>query len=296
MEFDWEDIRYFLETERAGRMNVAARRLRVSHTTVARHIERLERRLGTALFERTVEGLRLTEAGTAVLAHGRLMEDQALALSDRIEGGAGALSGVVRIGAPDGLGNTILARLLPKLLKEEPELVIELVPVPQAHKLWKREVDLSISLERPATGRTTLRKLTDYDLRLYASPDLPGLAEVTRERLPEYPFVGYVDDLLYTPELDFNRHIAAGLRVVYRGATVVSQLEAVCQGVGMGILPCYMARDRGLVPVFPEEFRLSRSYWLLMPEEYREMNRIRRVSHFIAREIRALGPVFAYAP
>ena len=296
MDFDWEDIRYFLETERAGRMNLAARRLKVSHTTVARHIERLERRLGTALFERDVDGMRVTDAGAAVLAHGRLMEDQALALADRIEGNAGTLSGVVRIGAPDGLGNSVLARVLPKLLNEEPDLVVELVPVPQAHKLWKREVDLSISLERPTTGRTALRKLTDYDLRLYASPDLPGLDRASLERLPEFPFVGYVDDLLYTGELDFNRHIAPGLRVVYRGATVVSQLEAVCHGVGMGILPCYLARDRGLVPVVPDDIRLSRSYWLLMPEEYREMNRIRRVSRFIAREIRALAPIFSFSP
>lgn len=295
MDFDWADIRYFLETQRAGRMNLAARRMGVSHTTVARHIERLEQRLGAALFERGNEGLTLTEAGRAVLAHGQQMETQALALSDRLAGRAAALGGVVRIGAPDGLGNTVLSKILPRLLHREPDLRIELVPVPQAHKLWKREVDISISLDRPSTGRMALRKLADYDLRLYAAPHLPGLADARRDTLSTFPFVGYVDDLLYSEELYFNRLIAPDLRVVYKGATVKAQLEAVREGAGMGILPCFMAREAGLVPVLPDLLRFRRSYWLLIPEEYRQITRIRRVSEFLAQEMRALSGIFDFA-
>ena len=37
--FDWNDLRFFLELQRSGRLLTAARRLNTTHATVARHIE-----------------------------------------------------------------------------------------------------------------------------------------------------------------------------------------------------------------------------------------------------------------
>ena len=39
--FDWNDIRYFLALQRSGKLLAAARQLRTTHATVARHIEQL---------------------------------------------------------------------------------------------------------------------------------------------------------------------------------------------------------------------------------------------------------------
>lgn len=41
--FDWNDLRFFLELQRSGRLLTAARRLNTTHATVARHIEAIER-------------------------------------------------------------------------------------------------------------------------------------------------------------------------------------------------------------------------------------------------------------
>ncbi len=41
--FDWNDLRYFLELQRSGRLLTAARRLNTTHATVARHIEAIEK-------------------------------------------------------------------------------------------------------------------------------------------------------------------------------------------------------------------------------------------------------------
>ncbi|NVO22670.1 LysR family transcriptional regulator [Donghicola mangrovi] len=297
MQFDWEDIRYFLETERAGRMALAARRLGVSHTTVARHIERLERSIGTQVFERSDEGMLLTEVGERILSHAREMERTALALGDQLgDGRAEQLSGVVRVGAPDGFGNAVLSHILPQLLRTSPGLQIELVPVPRTHKLWKRDVDIAISLDRPQTGRLIMRKLVDYDLRLYGAPEL--LADPPRDvqDLTAYPFVGYIDDLLYTGELDFNRLIHPQLRTAYKAATVKAQLDAVRAGAGLGVLPCFMAAQTGLIPVLPEEVQFNRRYWLLYPEEFRDLARIRRVADFIVDGVRSSPAQFTYDP
>ncbi len=41
--FDWNDLRFFLELQRSGRLLTAARRLNTTHATVARHIESIEK-------------------------------------------------------------------------------------------------------------------------------------------------------------------------------------------------------------------------------------------------------------
>ncbi|MDF5978862.1 LysR family transcriptional regulator [Pseudomonas aeruginosa] len=41
--FDWNDLRFFLELQRSGRLLTAAKRLGTTHATVARHIENIER-------------------------------------------------------------------------------------------------------------------------------------------------------------------------------------------------------------------------------------------------------------
>lgn len=294
MQFDWEDIRYFLETERAGRMALAARRLGVSHTTVARHIERLERAIGTPVFERSEEGMLLTDIGERILAHAREMERNALALGDRLGGTAEEVSGVVRVGAPDGFGNAVLSHILPKILQKNPGLRVELVPVPRTHKLWKRDVDIAISLDRPQTGRLIMRKLVDYDLRLYGAPELLTNPPPSVEALRGYPFIGYIDDLLYTGELDFNRLIHPQLQTVYKAATVKAQLDAVRAGAGLGVLPCFMAHQTELVPILPEEIQFNRRYWLLYPEEFRDLTRIRKVADFIVDAVRTSKVSFTY--
>ena len=281
--FHWDDLRYFLEVHRAGSFTAAGKRLRVSHTTVSRHIERLENDLKVFLFERSERGIRLTEEGERILGLSQNIEDLAEALSDRIEPTHKNLSGSVRIGAPDGFGNAFLSRVLPDLQRDHPDLHLELVPVPITHKLWKRDVDIAVSLDRPETGKIVLRKLIDYDLRLYGAPPLLEERGVPAsiEDLPGFSFVGYVDDLLYTEELDFNKSIHPELRIAYKGATVKAQLDAVRSGSGLGVLPVFMARDTELVPVLPDTVVFQRSYWLLIPEEMRNLEKIKAVASFI---------------
>ncbi len=298
MGFDWDDVRVFLEIHRTGRLSHAAKRLGLSHTTVSRRLKMIEERFGLPLFEAGPEGLTLSPFGTQILARAQDMEAAATAISDQASRMTGQATARVRVGAPDGFGNAILSRILPDFMATDPQMEIELVPVPVVHKLWRRDVDIAINLDRPQTGRLVMRKLIDYDLRLYAGPRFFGTRPrpTSREDLRAYPFVGYVDELLYSRELDFNTIIQPGLNIVYRGATVKSQLDAVRGNVGLGVLPCFMAAETDLEPILPEAVTFSRAYWLIYPEEYRDLDRIRRVSDFIISATRTMSERFKYAP
>lgn len=294
-DFDWNDLRFFLEVQRAGRLNRAARRLGVSHTTVARHISRLEAALGKLLFEPAQEGLRLTEAGAALMPVAEVMETNAIEAMNRFQS-KGALTGRVRVGAPDGYGNAVLSKWLPEICRVEPQLEIELVPMPKVHKLWNRDVDIAIGLDRPESGHVVMRKLIDYDLRLYAARGFfkQSAAPRSREELAGLPAVGYIDELLFTPELDFNRLVHPDLRVIYRSATVQGQVSAVTAAAGIGVLPCFMAQDCPLVPILPEEIGFRRAYWLLYREDSRNQTGVRRVADFIYAATRRNAALFAF--
>ena len=202
---DWEQLRFFLELARAGRLVIAARRMEVDHTTVSRKVQALEKSLGRALFLREHEGYKLTEAGRALLPQVEAMESAFVGISDSLPNLGEQLSGHVRIGATEGYSTLLLAEHLAELGQRFPHLKVDLLALPRAVQLSRNEADIVITLERPERGPFIITRLTDYALHLYGSVDyLAQHPEITnREQLREHRFVSYVDDLLFSKELMF---------------------------------------------------------------------------------------------
>lgn len=296
MNFNWDQLQVFLEVHRTGRQSRAAKRLNYSHTTVARQLKALQDQLGLTLFETTENGMVLSDFGHQILPYAEKMEAASNAILNVASRANGLGKLKVRVGAPDGFGNKILSHILPQLVASNPGMEAELVPIPAVHKLWRRDVDIAISLDRPTAGSLVMRKLADYDLRLYAGPKFFDKYQrpECRDDLMNLPFVGYVEELLYTQELDFNTILMPNLKVMYRGSTVKAQFDAVLGNVGLGILPCYMARDHDLEPIMPDEITFSRTYWMAYLEENRHLARIQETSDFIFEATRRLSQSFKY--
>ncbi|WP_187972664.1 LysR family transcriptional regulator [Aquibium microcysteis] len=64
-------LRYFVAVARAGSIRKASEELHVASSAVSRQIQKIEDELGTPLFERLPNGLRLTRAGEIALRHAR---------------------------------------------------------------------------------------------------------------------------------------------------------------------------------------------------------------------------------
>lgn len=293
--FDWDDLRFFLAVARAGRLTVAARRLGADHATVSRRITALEQALQATLFERRPQGYVLTPHGDRLMASAEAIESTALAASSEIGGADLALSGSVRIGAPDGFGAYFLAPRLGRLVERYPELEVQLVAMPRLLSLSKREADIAIALGPPKEGRVATRRLTDYRLGLYASSQyLRGAATIeTLDDLVRHPLIGYIDDLIYMPELDYLDEVHKGLRPTLQLSSVGAQLEATAAGAGVCVLPDFMAAGRpGLVPLLRAQVVLTRTYWLIVHSELRDVARVRAAADFVAQEARAARPLF----
>lgn len=292
---DWDHARVFLAVARTGQILGAARQLKLDHATVSRRMDALEKSLGAKLLERRTNGCRLTASGEAYLATAERIESEFLRLEATLTREDVAISGSVRIGAPDGFGTFILARQLGALMRLYPALTLQLVPLPRVFSLAKREADLAVTIDPPVEGRLHIRKLTDYRLSLYASRDyLAALGRMisTPDDLKGCCTVTYVPDLLFSSALDYTAAFDLPPGPHFECAGILGQMEAVRTGAGIGILHDYAARDYPeLVKILPER-SVTRTYWLVSHDDVREFARVRRVYDFIVDAVANLSGIF----
>lgn len=195
-----DDLLVFVEVARRGRVTEAARHLRINHTTVSRHIARLERDVDQRLFDRNSDGWTLTEAGTNLLVHAEAVDAALLAAQEECFDKGSALSGRVRIIAPDGFGTYLLLPGLAELRRLHPGLVVEIMTANRHATLTPREFDVAITIERPQARAVSIQKLTDYSLAFYASPEyLASHPPVERvEQLRDHTLIWYVEEAWMT--------------------------------------------------------------------------------------------------
>ncbi len=262
----WDDLRLFLGVARAGGLSASARVLGLDPATLGRRMARLETGLGARLFVKGPTGYRLTEAGARLLDHAERAEMAVRAAEAEVQG---ALSGAVRIGAPDGCATALLPQVTAALARANPDLEIEIVALPRVFDLNRREVDMAVAVSRPAAGRITVQKICDYRLSLAAhgdylaaAPPVGSCADLARHRI-----IGYIPDMIFDSELDYLGRVGIG-KVDLASSSVAVQMRWIAQGAGIGIVHDFMLPQApGVVRVLPDIVALTRTFWLLRPLE-----------------------------
>ena len=192
--FNWNDLVFFLELARQGRLMPAARRLKVDHTTVSRRISELEKDLAIKLFERKPDGFVLTEDGHRLLAIAEKMEVLGLSVGETIKSAPSKPSGRVRLATMEGIAAYYLTEKLVDFNAQHPEILVELVTERHLINLTKREADVSISFVPPVGPRLDVRKAGTFKLGLFGSAAYLARRGTPAkvEDLPPHDFVDYV--------------------------------------------------------------------------------------------------------
>ncbi|KPN63301.1 transcriptional regulator, LysR family [Aliiroseovarius crassostreae] len=286
---DWDDLKVFLAVARAESLSRAGKVLKRDAATVGRRVAKLEGDLGQVLFTKSPQGYALTEAGSRLLSHAERAEQAVLSGADELRGQSGQLSGQVRIGATDGCASYILPQVCAQIQRQHPELELQVVALPRVINLSKREADMAITVSPPQAGRVTVQRITDYHLHLAASetylrhaPRLERLAD-----LRDHPIVGYIQDMIFYPELDFLTKLGIE-RVQLASNLVAVQQGMVRQGGGVGITHDFILPFAPeLRRVLSDQLSITRSFYLVRHEGDARVERFARVAEALAQGIRA---------
>ena len=123
---DVRRMRVLREVAQRGSFSAAAEALSFTQSAVSQQIAALEREAGTTLVERSVRGIRLTDAGRALVRHteailGRLAEAEA-----ELEAIAGLRGGRLRMASFESAGATLMPLAIATFRERHPAVELSL--------------------------------------------------------------------------------------------------------------------------------------------------------------------------
>jgi DNA-binding transcriptional LysR family regulator len=167
---DFEGLAMFSKVAEEGSFAAAARVMSVSVPTVSRAVARLEVRLGGRLFNRTSRQLALTEFGASIAAAAGEIYRQA----EEVQSQAQALSvqprGLVRLAIPMSFGVRWVAPLMPHLMRQYPELSIDLHLSDASIDLIAEGFDAALRIAVLPDSSLVARRICAVTQYLVASP------------------------------------------------------------------------------------------------------------------------------
>ncbi|TWX67941.1 LysR family transcriptional regulator [Colwellia demingiae] len=293
---NWDDIKIFLEVARAERLSTAAKRLTMDASTVSRRLHKLEESIATKLFDRTQDGHVLTPDGEMLLKSACKMEQDAQHALSNIHNNNEENCGLVRIGVTEALGNFFVSPNLLPLQQQHPNIDVHLLLFSRYVKISRNEADIAIAVERPKSTSMIVSKLCDYKLQLYAHQDYLDKCldhnfkqypqGITLDNLAEHKWVTYVDNLIFTDQLSYikelDRYLAGELKANFSSTSIISQYFAIKSGLGIGILPCFLAdQDKNLIKLHSQDITISRSFWLVTHPESKRLSHVNTVWQYL---------------
>jgi DNA-binding transcriptional LysR family regulator len=264
---DLGSVAVFVKVAECLNFSLAADRLGLGKATVSDHIARLESVLGVRLLVRTTRSVRLTEAGALFLEHGqRLMSGM-----DSAFAAVGALrekpKGQLRVSVPVAIGRQLIAPLVPKFLKQYPEISLELLSTDRFVDLAAESVDMAIRHTEEPDPHLMAWNLCDVQWHVVASP-----AYLKRHGTPaRINDLAHHNCIFYSVrgrQAEWKFHIGSETRSVavagnFKANNSEMLREAVLGGTGIGLLPdfsCHPYLAEGKMVALLKEYKVEGSF------------------------------------
>lgn len=279
-----EDLRIFARVAALGSFTQAAEQLRLPRATVSTAVQRLEKRLGARLLQRTTRRVGLTGDGQAFLDRCVPVLDSLDELGGFFHRPDGPLDGRLRIGMPLGMSAGAVMARLPEFLARHPALRIEISSSDRRADMIAEGLDCIIrvgavvdeSLACRPLGALHLGNFASRDyVRAYGSPDSP-------DDLARHWLVDYRPNPSDGPAQFEYLDAGAGrtVRVSMRSRITVDNsaaYQAACRA-GLGLIqapPSVVRRAPGLVAVLPDFLPPPMPVNLLFPHFRHPPRRVR---------------------
>lgn len=278
----WDDARVFLAVARTGTLSGASVQVGGGIATISRRIERLESALGVPLFARHQSGYRLTDDGAALVEKAESLEAAAMRFGAQIETLA-EVSGRVRLATAENLANPIIIPELASLLRKHPRLELEIVTDVSSVNLHRRDADLAIRMIKPKHGNVTVRRLGVLGFGLYGSKEYFAARDRVGNDvagLDSQVFLGWTEAYQALPAARWIERVARGKPPSLVTSTLSAQLSAARSGMGLAILPHFLALEAGL-EALPVELGIDQSIWIVIHSDLTTSRRVRTVADHV---------------
>lgn len=274
---EWSDVRIFLAVARAGTLGGAARALHTSHPTVGRRLRALEQAMGHTLFQRTAEGLVLTDEGHGVIALAEQMEEGALAMERRLAGQERDLKGSLRISSADWFGAYVLPPILADFSKAYPNVDVEILTGTRLFSLAQREADVAFRIVPFDTADVVQRRLFTLEYGVYVAE---GSVDPKYGDGSGFRLITHDTSTGHFPDIAWLTETFPKARPVLRSNNRNVQGRMCREGVGIAVLPCAVGNQ--IVGIRRLELHTqppSREVWM---GYHRDLRRLQRLRAFIA--------------
>jgi DNA-binding transcriptional LysR family regulator len=155
---DVRRLRVFREVASHGSFSAAAEALSYTQSAVSQQIAALEREAGARLVERSARGVRLTDAGRALIAHTDAILARLADAEEELQAINGLCGGRLRLAAFPSACATLMPLAVATFRERHPGVELSLVPAePDAGPTLLRsgEIDVALSIEATFTPPRT---------------------------------------------------------------------------------------------------------------------------------------------
>jgi DNA-binding transcriptional LysR family regulator len=274
-------IGLFVEIVDSRSLSAAARKLGMTRANISQRLKLLERETGAQLLRRSTRSFELTQAGHTLYDCGqRILEDLSTARAS-IESLGQTVSGRVRISVPTGFGRMFIGAKLLEFARMHPRITLSVTFNNRIEDLIASEVDVAVRITATPPLDYVARNVCPIDWHLYASADymqrhgpIDSADDLETQTLVASPFPERRITMTLT-----NRQDEADVRTVTMQPALQSSdypflTEAVCQGMGVGLLPAYVPHAPmcgGLLRILPQyriEGMQNTLYIVTLPNRY----------------------------
>ena len=284
--FNWDDLKFFLAAARTGTLRGGADSINANHTTLQRRLAILEEKIGSRLFDRSKQGLVLTQLGEDLMPHAERVEDEMTAASRIIVGRDAQPSGTIYVTLPHGLAMTSIMDDLSLFAETYPDIELNMTFANDIADLTRREADVSLRVAYEVTDDVVGRKLVQMSQAAYCTKDY---AKKIKDNGGEgLQLIGWHEPENATTAKWVQESYYPKAKIRHRVSELVPLITLAASGLGMAYLACNLGdRHPDLIRAPFQKPLAYRSLWLLLHRDLKNTARVRLFVDFLAEQIKS---------
>jgi LysR family transcriptional regulator, hydrogen peroxide-inducible genes activator len=238
-----KQLRYLITLSETLSFTKAAQLCFVGQSTLSAGLKELEDSLGVQLVERDKHSVSMTPIGRGVVERAKRLIVQADDLVDFVEGTAGSMEGVIKLGVIPTIAPFLLPSFLPKIREQYPNLKVALREDLSANlidKLNRHELDFALIALPYDTEGFLVKELFDDEFWLIGNEHDPALQDKEihlTNKLTDRILLLEEGNCLRDHTLKACKRVNLASHEGIEATSVLTLVQMVESGLGIALLP-----------------------------------------------------------